>query len=201
MPLRDHFQPPLLDRPPWPSLATMWVGSLTAALNAILPADDYTAYAHVKSGRKTEAEIDARRRDLAAFGPPARVPLVIPDAAEVWVGEGRHEMSLAGVVLLLGPNDKVATAARATSLMRCVAYVIRGIGVVVVDVVTTNSPPQVTAWVPTHHTGGNAADKWTFPAAVGAPLPSAPLALRGGPAVTVDLEATYTAALRGLNLA
>lgn len=200
MPLRDHFHPPLLDDPPWPSLATMWAGSLTAALNAALRADGYTAYANVKSALKTEGEFAARRRDLAALGPPARVAFVVPNYCEVWVGDGRHELNLAGVVLFVDPEDQTTAVTRAAVVGRCTGYLARGVGVVTVDVVTTGSP-QVTTWVPTHHPDGTTADIWTFPAAVGAPLPAAPLALRGGPVVTVELEATYTAALRGLNAA
>jgi hypothetical protein len=41
---------------------------------------------------------------------------------------------------------------------------------------------------------------WPYPVAVGAPLPAAPLALRRGPLVLVDLEATYSEAVRDLGL-
>ncbi|MBN9521168.1 hypothetical protein J0H58_22050 [bacterium] len=86
MPLRDHFHPPLLDDPPWPSLATMWVAALTAELNATLARGEFTAAALVRSGWKVEREV--RRPDPGALPPRFRqLPIVYPDVYEVQVAE------------------------------------------------------------------------------------------------------------------
>ena len=48
MPLLDHFHAPLLDDPPWSSLAMMWAAAMVAHLNRLLPRDDFRAYGHVQ---------------------------------------------------------------------------------------------------------------------------------------------------------
>ena len=50
------------------------------------------------------------------------------------------------------------------------------------------------AYRPARRKAGDQIDLWPTPLAVGQALPTVPLALRGGPTLPVDLEATYTEA-------
>jgi hypothetical protein len=43
-------------------------------------------------------------------------------------------------------------------------------------------------------------DVWAYPLAIGQQIPAVPLALRGGPTIVLDLEATYTEAIHDLGL-
>lgn len=232
MPLRDHFHPPLLDDPPWPSLYTLWVGGVVRRLNRTLPPGEFRAFANVRLGPQVEADVVEYRRTgtngvhhPAGVGgvatlptaPPVlgRIPLALPDDVEVQVAEGRHAMTLAGVIEFVSPANKKEADERAAFVRKCAAYLQRGVGLVVVDVVTNrlanlhnelmravgggayqlDGPTYVAAYAPTHGGGGNAADVWALPCPVGAVIPTVPLILRRGPVVTPDLEGTYTEAV------
>src|SRR5262249_52475550 len=98
---------------------------------------------------------------------------------------------------------------------KCAAYLQKGIGVVMADIVTNrqfnlhNELVDVmrlgdefrmlanvflygVAYRPARRDGGNVFDVWTTPLAVGGSLPLLPLALKGARAVPLDLEAAYT---------
>ncbi|MBX9584174.1 MAG: hypothetical protein K2X87_28070 [Gemmataceae bacterium] len=235
MPLLDHFHPPLLDDPPWPSLYTLWVGGVVRRLNRTLPGGQFRAFANVRLGPHVEADVAEYRRPPAngtngpaggggvatqprpRVAPVARFPLALPDDIEVQVAEGRHSMTLAGVIEFVSPANKKEEGERAAFVRKCAAYLHRGIGLVVVDVVTsrlanlhnelmaavggppaavlTGTPTYVVGYGPVHSTGGNELEVWPFPVAVGRPLPTAPLALRRGPVIDLDLEGTYTEAV------
>jgi hypothetical protein len=240
MPLLDHFHPPLRDLPPWESIATMWAASLVRWLNDTLPRSEYIAYPKVHLGSRVEAdvaeyEVDggsvpaARNGAVATLpaAPPAllTIPAVFPDDIEVRVGTSRHEMNLCAVVEFVSEGNKKEGEERRAFVTKCVSYLRRGIGVVIVDVVTSRranfhnellgmiggpTPPApmpdawtyVAAYRPVHRreSGANEIEIWPYPAPVGQPIPSAPLALRRGPTVVLPLEATYTEAIRDLGL-
>ena len=48
--------------------------------------------------------------------------------------------------------------------------------------------------------GANQIEVWPYQAAVGQPIPAVPLGLRGGPTIVLDLETTYTDAIRSTGL-
>jgi hypothetical protein len=93
----------------------------------------------------------------------------------------------------------------------CAAYLQAGVGLVLVDVVTERSadfhrellarlgcgdpgPGSElfgSAYRPTERDGATTLDVWREPIAVGQPLPTLPLWLRGGLCLPVELEATY----------
>jgi hypothetical protein len=236
MPLRDHFHPPLADRPPWEAVATMWTSALVRWLNRTLPRGEYVAYPTVHLGPHVEADVaeyevggGAGRNGAVATlpaAPPAAftVPAVFPDDIEVRVGTSRHELNLVAVIELVSPSNNKADAERRAFVAKCASYLNRGVGVVVVDVVTSrranlhnqlleaiggaappgmaDTPAYLAGYRPVHRRagGGNDIEVWPYPVAVGDDLPAVPLALRGGPVLPVDFEATYTAVLEDLNL-
>lgn len=238
MPLLDHFHPPLADLPPWSSVSTMWAATLARWLNATLPAEEFIAYPTIHLGTHVEADVaeyDRRANGTHPNGngavatlpeaPPAvgTIAAVFPDDFEVRVGTSRHELSLCGVIKLVSEANKKELREREAFVRKCAAYLQRGIGVVIIDVVTNRlanlhnqlmqaiggpTPPLLSGPVPTytasyrpvHREERNEIDVWPYPAAVGATLPAAPFALRGGPTLVLDLEATYTEAIRDLGL-
>jgi hypothetical protein len=108
-------------------------------------------------------------------------------------------------------------------MAKCAAYLQRGIGVVIVDVVTNRlvnlhnqlmkfigGTPQtllvgdpasyVASYRPVHRDTRNEIDTWPYPVALESALPTTPFALRRGPTVMLDLESTYMEAIGDLGL-
>jgi hypothetical protein len=236
MPLLDHFHLPLYNRPPWSSVTTMWAAELVRWLNRTLPEGEFIAYPTLHLGTEVEADVaeyDMRTNGSSANGstatlpqaPPAIVTIaaVFPDEVEVRVGTTREEWSLCGVIELVSEGNKKELGEREAFVAKCAAYLQRGIGVVVVDLVTNRlahlhnqlmqmiggpappllaaTPPSyVAAYRPVHRGERNEIDIWPYPVALGSSLPPAPLALRSGPTIVLDLEGTYNEAIGVLGL-
>jgi hypothetical protein len=212
MPLLDHFHPPLDPLHSWESFHNRWANTLADLLNRILPPQHYLAEAQVHAGRHIEADVAEFDREppLAAA---RTVDVVFPDDIEVEVFDLRDGKRLVAVVELVSPRNKDRDLARRAFAAKCVAYLQRGIGLIVVDIVTNRSgnlhrellemlgqaegsvlPADANlyavAYRPARRTETNLLDLWPMPLAVGQPL--LPLALLGAFFVPVDLEATYT---------
>ncbi len=202
-------------------------------LNHTLPRDEFRAFANIHLGSHVEADVaefDTRpgtvpvaRNGMTATLPAtvaykAAFPAVFPDDIEVRITEGRHTMLLAGVIELVSPGNKKEADERAAFVAKCSGYLQRGIGLVIVDVVTERlanlhdemmrtiggpTPPTFPAGTPTYavgyrpvrRNGRNEIDVCHESCVVGRPLPPIPVAVRGGPVVTLDLEKTYSDAL------
>jgi hypothetical protein len=205
MPLLDHFHPPLWPTHGWESFLSRWATALADALDRILP-PRFFAEVQVHFGNRIEAEV----------APPVatrNVPAVFPDQIEVQVIDNREGATLAGVVELVSPRNKDRAEARTAFAANCCAYLQRGIGLVVVDVVTNRhadlhqqvmqllgSPEEAmpgesalcaVAYRPARRDEANWIDLWPTPLTVGGELPTLPLALRGAFYVPVELEAAY----------
>jgi len=125
--------------------------------------------------------------------------------------------TLVAAVELVSPANKDRPETRQAFIAKCVSYLTRGIGLVVVDIVTNRLAnlhneviaslghggrfllePSVTtyavAYRPSRQASGDQIEVWPHPLAVGAPLPVLPLALRNAGIVPLDLEKTYTEA-------
>jgi hypothetical protein len=238
MPLLDHFHPPLADLPPWSSVATTWAVSIMRWLNRTLPAGEFIAYPTIHLGAQVEADVaeyDKRGNGHAVNGngavatlpqaPPAvgSFPAVFPDELEVRVGTSRHELNLCGVIELVSEANKKEIREREAFMAKCAAYLQRGIGVVIIDVVTNRlvnlhnqlmkfigGTPQtllvgdpasyVASYRPVHRDTRNEIDTWPYPVALESALPTTPFALRRGPTVMLDLESTYMEAIGDLGL-
>jgi len=143
---------------------------------------------------------------------------MFPDEIEVQVFGTAAGTALVGAIELVSPRHKDRPEARQAFTVKCAAYLQRRIGLLIVDVVTDrlanlhdelvrlleqpadyrfpNSPPvYAVAYRPIRREKeGDQMDLWMNPLAVGQPLPTMPLALRGGPVIPIDLEGTYTEA-------
>lgn len=238
MPLRDHFHDPGIEELYWPSVGGAWAVALMGWLNRTLPRDEYRAFANMYLGPKVEADVaEFERRDSAgasrngattvATALPAvgTIPAVFPDDAEVLIRDETNRLRLAGVIELVSPGNKKEANERDAFVAKCASYLQKGIGLVIVDVVTSrltnlhnllmariggatppllppDCPTYVVGYHPVHRSasGANEIEIWPYAAAVGQPVPSVPLGLRGGPVVPLDLEGTYTAAIDATGL-
>jgi hypothetical protein len=218
MPLLDHFRPPLSTRRHWHAFHNSWATYLAAALNRQLP-EGYFAEANVQFG----IEIDVAAFEEPGSGsvnhwtPPAPTATVAfaaaTDQVEVLIFQQEGGPRLAGAIELVSPANKDRADHRGAFVSKCQTYLNRGVGLVVVDVVTDRHANLHTellarlqaavdsaiptglyaaAYRPSERDGTATLDVWVEMLAIGQPLPTLPLWLRGGICLPVDLEETYT---------
>jgi hypothetical protein len=157
---------------------------------------------------------------LETWAPPVAsrfMPAIFPDEIEVRVLATRAGATLVGAIEFVSPGNKDRPEARRAFAAKCASCLQQGIGLVVVDVVTerlanlhdelvrlmdlsdtfrfpSETMLYVASYRPFRTAEGDQVELWPVPLDVGQPLPSMPLALRGGPTLPIDLEATYTEA-------
>jgi len=125
--------------------------------------------------------------------------------------------TLVAAVELVSPANKDRKESRQAFAAKCAAYLQRGIGLLVIDIVTSRranlhnglvrllgvsarfrfpheSSIYSTAYHPVRRGKKELIDTWVEPLAVGQPLPTMPLPVRGLGILPLDLDATYTEA-------
>ena len=163
---------------------------------------------------------------VQTYAPPAAtmvMPALYPDDLEVQVRDARDDARLVAVIELVSPRNKDRPDARRGFAAKCAAYLQRGIGVVMVDTVTTRQanmhnelvrlleledrfqmPAEASlaavAYRPARRGAANEIDVWAVALAIGGTLPVLPLALLRHRAIPLDLEATYTEARQRMRL-
>jgi hypothetical protein len=233
MPLLDHFHQPLLGRRHWEAFHGWWAAEIAAGLNHDLPAD-YFAEFQVTLGARIEVDVATFRehgepeplgaengggtaveaRVWTPTMPLATMPAAFPDDIEVQVYSNDTGPKLVAAIELVSPGNKDRDDTRRAFAAKCAAYLQRGIGLIVIDVVTSRranlhdeliallghaeafvfpapTPLYATAYRPAHRQERNEIDLWREPLGVGQSLPVLPLAVRGLGCLRVDLEATY----------
>jgi hypothetical protein len=232
MPLLDHFHPPLYPQRAWESFHSRWANSIADALHRVLPRRFFAeVQIHLgsqveadvaefeRAGEETEESGNGRGGGVAVqpWAPPAAafaLPAVFPDDLEVHVRDQREDARLVAVVELVSPRNKDRAEGRRAFAAKGAAYLQRGLGVIVLDIVTSRQanlhnelirllsvgesfamPVEATlyavAYRPARRQEANQIEVWPAPLTVGGPLPLLPLALRGYGAIPLDLEATY----------
>lgn len=231
MPLLDHFHPPVSERRSWEGFHGLWAAALVEKLNRDVLADEYYADMQVHIGSQVEVDIaslneasgsgersGAATTALApAWAPPAtslRMPTVFPDDIEVQVFATSTGAALVGAIEIVSPGNKDRSETRRAFAAKCISYLTRGIGLLIVDIVTNRSanlhnevvallghgepfllPPAAAiyamAYRPSRQSSGDQIELWPKPLALGQPLPLLPLSLRNAGVVPVDLEETY----------
>ncbi len=229
MPLLDHFHPPLWPTHSWESFHSRWATAIADALDRILP-PRYFAEVQVHLGSRIEADVAEFQETTSDTGngvagwsvavqtwaPPAAtrsVPAIFPDEIEVQVIDNREGATVVGVIELVSPRNKDRAEDRSAFAAKCCAYLQRGIGLIVVDIVTNrradfhhelmrmlgnsgeqmpgDSPLYAVAYRPARRDEASWIDLWTTTLTVGGTLPTLPLALRGAFYVPVALEEAY----------
>jgi hypothetical protein len=227
MPLRDHFHRPLSPRRHWTSFHAAWATFLSSQLNRLLPADYYA-----EPLCTFVVEIDVATFDLEEQGntpggwtpsaPAQTVPIAAAtDTVEVRVYRQEGGAALAACIELVSPSNKDRPAERDAFVSKCVSYLHEGIGLLVVDIVTSRlanlhtallarmspeSNPVFTsalytaAYRPVRREEQSELSVWQEALVIGQQLPKMPLWLREGPCLPVELEETYEQTCRELRL-
>lgn len=231
MPLLDHFHPPVSQRRSWEGFHGLWAAALVEKLNRDVLGEEYFADMQVHVGSQVEVDIatlehaaDASDRGAATatlaptWAPPATtliLPAVFPDEIEVQVFSTVTGATLVGAIELVSPGNKDRVETRRAFAAKCVAYLTRGIGLIVVDIVTnrlanlhneviallgqeeerfllpSSAATYAVAYRPSRQPAGDQIEIWPEALALGEPLPVLPLALRNAGVVPVELEETY----------
>lgn len=231
MPLLDHFHPPVSERRTWEGFHGLWAAALVEYLNRDVLGDEYYADMQVHVGSQMEIDV-ATLSDPAVtvpgttltatrtWTPPKTnlvLPTVFPDEIEVQVFSTVTGANLVAAIELVSPGNKDRQETRRAFAAKCVGYLTRGIGLIVIDVVTNRTAnlhneivellgqqtpffitPAVTnyavAYRPSRQLTGDQIEIWPIALAIGNTLPTLPLGLRNAMIVPVDLEATYSEA-------
>lgn len=242
MPLLDHFHPPVSERRSWEGFHGLWAAALVEKLNRDVLSEEYFADMQVHVGSQVEVDIATLNEPgyrgaggvatagavaTRAWTPPTTelvVPCLFPDDIEVQVFSTITGAQLVAAIELVSPGNKDRPEARTAFAAKCVSYLTRGIGLIVVDVVTNrlanlhnevmamlgHGPPFVlpanvktyaVAYRPSRQSTGDQIELWPRSLILGQPLPELPLALRNAGVVPVNLEETYSEARQRSRLA
>lgn len=233
MPLLDHFHGANVEELPWESVNTLWIAAVVASLNQVLPQDRFRAFAKRHLGPQVEADV-AEFESVHApsngngavatlprtYAPAAvhTIPAIFPDDIEVQITDSTNRRRLVAVIEFVSPGNKKEIEERSSFVAKCCTYLRLGIGLVVVDVVTSRSanlhdelmrfmgiqkpflfadatPIYAVSYRPAHRHGSNSIDFWPEKLEVGRDLPTLPLPLKGAGLIPLELEATYQTAL------
>ena len=242
MPLFDHFHGPIARRP-WESFHSQWAGAIAADLNRRLPkglvadgpmhlgreasadvvereelnGNGHTGAAATGNGDGSNGGVAVAEAVAAVtYAPPATalsMPARFPDEFKVEVRDVENHYRVLAVVELVSKGNKKEADEREQFAARCLSYLGKGVGLVVIDIVTEshfnlhNELVRVaehdakflmpddqwiytTAYRPVSRKKKDLIDLWQWPLAVGEALPAVPLALQGSGCVRLDLEAS-----------
>jgi len=230
MPLLDHFRPPLRDRRPWTGFHGNWATRIAARLNRMLPKGwiaspitQWNVEVNVGTFEEPLAVLTEGRTLLPMTEPRApqltvTFPLLI-DEVGVRVYREVGELKLVGLIELVSERNKDRPDARDALLSKCESCLHEGVGVMLVDAVTAlranlhaellqrigiesevSGPLYAASYRPKRRGETTELDIWYESLTLGQPIPSMPLALRGGPSFEVDLETPYLEACSELRI-
>ena len=231
MPLLDHFHPPLSLRRPWESFHTTWATALADLLNRDILPPGFIALEQIHAGTPVEIDVATYTEEAAASAgpggsatltrprwaptvPPMVMPAVFPEGFTVEIQATEGGRSLVAAIELVSPGNKDRAVKRRLFAAKCATYLARGVGLVIVDVVTSRqgnlhnelvellglepafhlpatSPLYVVAYRPIRREEAEQFETWPIPLAVGRALPMVPLSLEAELCVPLDLEAAY----------
>jgi hypothetical protein len=236
MPLLDHFQPLLSTERRWEAFLTSWATRIADDLTERWLPPNYIAEEQIHLGAAVEIDVAAFERDAAppaadgegavalrspkVWTPPAPeavLPSVVPDTFEVRVLCTDAGPKLVAAIELISPGNKDRDAERRAFAVKCASYLFQGIGLIIVDIVTTRRAslhneilrvmeatetlhlaPEVSvyavAYRPLRREGKDEIELWRSPLGLGTPLAVLPLGLSADLVVPVDFEATYAEA-------
>jgi hypothetical protein len=237
MPLLDHFHPPLSVSHSWKGFHSAWANAITNQLNEALP-EGFYAIPEVPLGNEIEIDVASLERPgngaaaggvaTAVWSPP-RPRLAAPvdfsrvRGVAIHVFQDSGGPQLRAAIDLVSPANKDRPRSRLTFAAKCVGYLERGIGLVVLDTVTTrranmhaeiaaaleataglewDSPTSLAgvAYRMAAEQGQTRVEVWPEPLALGAALPTLPLWLGADLCLPLPLEGSYTAACRSLRI-
>lgn len=235
MTLLDHHHEPLANVLQWNAFHQAWLTLIAFDMNAFLPPDWYA-----EPGSRFGIEVDVaaleRMHDAETNGfghdwkptwsapaATATIPFAVAtDEEEVRVyGDPGDGMRLVGAVELVSPANKDRPEYRQNFVSKCHGYLQDGVGLVLVDTVTSrhfnlhndlldhlghageriDGHLYATAYRPMGANGSGSLDLWLHPLTITGELPTVPLWLNGGISVPVRLPDTYADTCRHLRIA
>jgi hypothetical protein len=220
MPLLDHFRPPLNLKRHWHSFHNAWSTYLAESLNQSLP-EGYFAEPNAQFG----IEIDIATFSEAILpdstpnptqwtprSPTATLPFQpTTNSVEVQIFSTQTGPTLVGAIELVSPANKDRPTHRNAFTSKCQTYLQQGIGLIMVDIVTTlaanlhnelierldlqsvslESGLYTVAYRVAESDEASRLDFWHEPLTLTENLPTVPLFLKGGLFLPIDLEQTY----------
>jgi hypothetical protein len=237
VPLLDHFHPPLSERHPWESFHTTWASALADALNQDVLPPGFIALEQVDPGAALEIDVatftepdgaytagtggtaTAPRTVWTPAAAPLVLPAVFPPSATVEILSTEGGRTHVAAIELISPGNKDHAAKRRLFAAKCATYLSRGVGLVILDVVTSRQGnvhneladllaldaafrmPAVqslytVAYRPLRVGDAEKIEVWPTLLVVGQPLPRVPLSLGAEWCVPVELEESYREACR-----
>jgi len=223
MVLLDHFHPPLSTKRHWHSFHNAWSTYLSEDLNQVLP-EGYFAEPNAQFGIEIDfatfiekIPLDPVPQEEATLqwtpqAPTATLPFQpTTDVVEIQIFSTQAGPTLVGAIELVSPANKDRPAQRTAFTSKCQTYLQQGIGLVIVDVVTTLSANlhnelmkrldlqterlsaelYAVAYRIAETDNTPHLDLWQETLMVGGGLPILPLFLKGGFYLPIDLDRTY----------
>lgn len=239
MPLLDHFHPPLHGPRRWEGFHHAWATFIAQQLNQETLPIDYFAQSEISVGPELEIDVAALKRTrlgggaqgpaTAVWAPPrpritARIDFARLDTYEIRVYQDLGGAELRAAIELVSPANKDRPGSRLTFAAKCAGYLKHGVGVVIVDVVTSRaanlhkdlfevlevktrraawrSPTGLYAVAYRAVTARKAPrlEAWPEPLALGRDLPVLPLWLALDLCVPLRLEDSYRQTCRSLRI-
>ncbi len=220
MTLLDHFRSPLSSRRHWHSFHNAWATYLAEDLNQRLP-QGYFAESNVQFG--IEIDVAAFEEEPFSVGntvntdwqpsPPTQVvpfESALVEQVEVGIFSSDQSTKLIGAIEIVSPANKDRLSQREVFVTKCQSYLEQGVGLIVIDIVTTRkqslhtqlmkqigSQPQASAsdlYAAAYRsivTESPQVEIWFETLAIGQSLPTLPLWLKEGGCFPVDLAQTY----------
>jgi hypothetical protein len=155
MPLLDHFHPPLHGPHRWEGFHHAWATCIVQQLNKDILPRDYFAVPEISIGPELEIDVatlehvqpsggESKEAGAAGYSPPrpkfsVQVSFAQLEGIEVRVYQDLDGAQLRAAIELVSPANKDRSESRRTFAAKCASYIRHGIGVVIVDVVTSRS--------------------------------------------------------------
>ena len=251
MPLLDHFHPPLHNPRRWTGFVHAWGAFIVSQLNLDTLPPDYFAELSISVGPHLEDDETATASAPPAVGithgsngsngsregvataawspPPPRISVAVEftrlDCYEIRVYQDLGGREPRAAIELVSPANKDRPGARRTFAAKCAGYLKHGVGLVIVDVVTSrdgdlhaelfdalevsgrqpawrsDSGLYAVAYRPVTVRKRPRVEAWPEPLTLGSPLPVMPPWLASDLCVPVRLEDSYLTTCRSLRIA
>ncbi len=240
MPLLDHFHPPLSKRRHWQNLHSAWANALRDQLNDDLLPPGFVAEVNISLASQVEVDLGTFEEEdessrsgagggLALWAPPIPFRSVDLDAAaqdlfEVQVFNDEEGPRLVAAVELVSPANKDRPANRQAFAVKCGSYLLQGVALALVDVVTSRlanlhgqiltllavsaEPVEIAsgslyaaAYRPSQAKDGVHLDYWMETLAIGSSLPTLPLWIGPDLCVPLPLDQAYSRACTSSRIA
>ena len=228
MPLLDHFHAPLSTQRHCESFHATWAASIADSLNQDWLPEGYFAEEQLHPAARVEIDVAAFQQSGTGHGgaavatspriyapsaPQLTIPNVALEGAEVLVYSSEGGPTLVGAVELVSSANKDRPQSRRAFAAKYASYLHHGIGLAIIDIVTSRSASlhgelmsllgqsiaaadnlYAVAYRPLRRGDRDEIDIWPHKLELNQPLPDLPLWLGVDLVVPVKLEATYTSA-------